>query len=94
MKGRFGDITWIEAYPRTGRLHQIRLHLRTIGHPLLYDSAYGIDGWKSVDHPTISINRTPLHARLLRFEHPFTKVAVELNCPLDDDMRRIINALK
>ena len=91
---RFQDICWMEAYPRTGRLHQIRVHLRAIGHPLIHDSAYGTEGWKSKEFPDLKLTRTPLHARFLRFIHPFTEKPVELSCPLDDDMRTLLNIMR
>ncbi len=94
VKERYGDISWIEAYPHTGRLHQIRIHLRALGHPLLADEDYGIENWKSTRFPELKVDRMPLHARLLEFTHPVTGKAVEISCPLDDELRTLFNTLK
>lgn len=91
---RFADIAWLEARPRTGRLHQIRVHCQVLGHPLLADEQYGITGWRSEAYPELAVPRMPLHARFLRFQHPFTRAAVEISCPIDDELRAMLNALK
>lgn len=94
VKERYDDIAWIEAYPHTGRLHQIRIHLRALGHPLLCDEDYGIENWKSKRFPELKLSRMPLHARHLQFTHPFTEKEVEISCPLDDELRTLFNTLK
>ena len=58
----------IECYPKTGRTHQIRVHLCEMGHPLLGDNQYGGGGCSSGPIPRIL-----LHAESLEFFHPFTK---------------------
>jgi len=92
--GRYGDIMWVEAKPKTGRLHQIRVHLKALGHPLLYDEDYGLYGWKSACFPSISLTRMPLHARFLKFRHPFTEKEIEITCPMDEELRYLFNTLK
>lgn len=94
VKEVFGDIAWIEAHPHTGRLHQIRIHLRTLGVPLLWDQAYWNEGWKSTAHPDLGEGVLPLHARSLKFVHPFTEKAVSIECPMDPAMRDLLNRLK
>ena len=91
---RFGDIAWLEARPRTGRLHQIRVHARVLGHPLLADDQYGITGWKSAAHPELEVMRMPLHARILRLRHPGTGAELEISSPLEPDMRTLLTTLK
>ena len=64
----------------TGRTHQIRVHLRAIGHPVVGDRAY--DGHR----PGIELERPFLHACTLRFRHPVTNERVELESPLATDL--------
>ena len=94
LKEAFGDVAWIEAHPHTGRLHQIRLHLKSLGHPILWDAAYWDDTWRSAAHPDLGDGALPLHARSLRFTHPFTDALVEIECPMEPAMRELLNRLK
>jgi 23S rRNA pseudouridine1911/1915/1917 synthase len=64
----------------TGRTHQIRVHLRAIGHPVCGDPQYGTPG-------LLGLERQFLHATRLSFEHPFTGVPVEVDSPLPADLR-------
>jgi RluA family pseudouridine synthase len=82
---------WIEAHPFTGRLHQIRVHLKALGHPLLYDSQYGFEGIDAEKTVGFKILRTPLHARRLSFVHPFSKAEVNIEAPIENDMRALVN---
>lgn len=83
---RFKQATWIEARPRTGRTHQIRVHLSYLGHPVLGDHFYG--GAASV------IDRHALHAKFLEFVHPSTRKRVSFVSELPDDMRRLLVVLR
>ncbi|HSE06608.1 MAG TPA: RluA family pseudouridine synthase [Methylomirabilota bacterium] len=74
------DATLVEARPRTGRMHQIRVHLASIGHPVLGDSSYGADP----ADPTLG--RPLLHAAVLGFAHPTTGEYTEFRAPLAADM--------
>lgn len=94
LKEKFGDIAWIEARPHTGRLHQIRIHLRVLGFPILWDEAYWDANWKSFAHPNLTPRRLPLHARSLEFTHPFTGAKIAIECPIPEDMRSLLNELK
>ena len=68
----------------TGRTHQIRVHLRAIGHPVVGDRAY--DGGR----PGIELERPFLHACELRFRHPVTNERIELESPLPNDLASIL----
>lgn len=94
VRERYGDIAWVEAKPHTGRLHQIRLHLRVLGTPILWDHAYWNPGWKSVSFPDLAERGLPLHARALKFRHPFTSAEVSIECPMEPQMRDLLNLLK
>ncbi|MGN1400457.1 MAG: RluA family pseudouridine synthase [Bacillus sp. (in: firmicutes)] len=69
------NLTWLECHLDTGRTHQIRVHLSHIGHPLAGDTLYG---GKNV------FDRQALHARKIRFTHPFTDEIVDVTAPYLD----------
>ena len=84
---RYPGYTHVECRLETGRTHQIRVHLASIGHPLLGDTVYG------AKKPVPGLAGQCLHARRLRFVHPATGEPVELECPLpawfQDVLRKI-----
>ncbi len=86
VKKRFSKATWLEVKPRTGRTHQIRVHLSHLGHPVLGDSLYGIKA--------IGIDRQALHASELGFTHPKTKEKLHFESPLPTDIRSLIRHLE
>jgi len=80
--GKRKDFTMIEATPVTGRTNQIRIHLKSIGHPLVGESIYAFR--KDFD---LKFKRAALHASYLRFTHPITKEVMEFKSPLPEDMK-------
>ena len=84
---RFGQFTLLEVRPKTGRQHQIRVHLKWIGHPLAFDPDYG----EKV--PNI-IARTPLHATSIRVPHPSRKGSLSVEAPLPEDFEQVLNRLR
>jgi 23S rRNA pseudouridine1911/1915/1917 synthase len=76
----------------TGRTHQIRVHMKHIGHPLLGDGMYGPDE-RSLEQ-SLGIDRQALHAEQLGFAHPRSGERVRYIAPLPGDMRRWIERLK
>jgi 23S rRNA pseudouridine1911/1915/1917 synthase len=88
----------VSLRPRTGRTHQIRVHLAAIGHPLLVDPLYGARaGWRLVDPkggPPGKLSRTPLHAARIALPHPRTGERVEASAPLFSDQRRALEVLR
>ena len=101
---RFRGFSYVRLLPRTGRTHQLRVHLRHIGHPIVADRLYGghaelrlselaphltNDG----DDVTL-IQRQALHAARLVIRHPVTEQPLEFSAPLPEDMQRTLEALR
>ena len=80
---RLDRSTFLEARPRTGRTHQIRVHLQAIGHPILGDRAYGGGG---DDASALGLDRPFLHAWRLAFVHPRSGERIEAEAPLPRDL--------
>jgi 23S rRNA pseudouridine1911/1915/1917 synthase len=79
-----GRFTLLEARLETGRTHQIRVHLESVGHPVVGDRVYG-------RRPeSLGLERQFLHAARLAFPHPETGAPVEVESPLPDDLRRAL----
>lgn len=70
----------VEARPKTGRTHQVRVHLSALGHPLLGDVLYGAQA-------TDWISRPALHAASLTFDHPITAERLTFTAPAPDDFQ-------
>lgn len=85
--GRYPGYTHVQCRLETGRTHQIRVHLASIGHPLLGDVVYG--GRK----PWPGLAGQCLHARKLKFVHPTTGELVELECPLPDWFEKVLRQI-
>jgi 23S rRNA pseudouridine1911/1915/1917 synthase len=75
--------TLLRVRLQTGRTHQIRAHLKAIGHPVLGDPEYGLPG-------RYGLRRQFLHAARLAFEHPVTGAAIDVASPLPDDLARAL----
>ena len=79
------DFAYLEAYPKTGRTHQIRVHLAKIGHPVLGDPLYS--------NPAKDAPRMMLHAWRLTFTHPKTNKSMTLTAPLPEDFQKALKKL-
>ncbi len=85
---RFGKLAaYVLLYPRTGRTHQLRVHLNSLGHPILGDQTYG--GKKVTSVAGIEVPRVMLHARTLGFRHPITGEFHEYTMPSPPDMTQV-----
>ena len=97
---KFGYVTFIECRLETGRTHQIRAHMKHIGHPLFGDETYGgteiLRGERSSSYKAFINNcfkicpRQALHAKTLGFVHPVTGKDMYFDSPLPDDMTQLL----
>ncbi len=88
-----GGVSRLEIGLETGRTHQIRVHMKAAGHPLVGDPTYGEARWKGLPgparRPLSTFPRPALHAWRLAFAHPTTGDPIEVTAPLPEDMRRL-----
>jgi 23S rRNA pseudouridine1911/1915/1917 synthase len=80
---RMKEFTYVEAYPKTGRTHQIRVHLAHIGHPIVGDETYGKRARKLAGRPL-------LHAFSINFSHPVKDGPVSVTAPVPADMEEFV----
>lgn len=81
-----GHLSLVEARPETGRLHQIRRHLKHISHPLIGDANYGKGKLNRELRAQFGIARLALHARSLELDHPQTGERLRCEAPLPPDL--------
>lgn len=84
---RFGDYTLLSLQLETGRTHQIRVHMKFIGHPLVGDPLYGRS-------KGIKMDGQALHAAVLGFVHPRSNEYLEFSAPLPEDMEQLLYMLR
>lgn len=110
VEERFKAMTLVRAFPRTGRTHQIRLHLAHIHCQVLCDKLYGgrsrltageLRTWSRVKSAAsefaddvVLLDRQALHAHRLSFEHPTTGEPMSFTAPLPDDMKNLLSILQ
>ena len=85
---RFGNYTYIECTLETGRTHQIRVHMASIGHPILGDTVYG------PARCPFRLQGQTLHAKILGFVHPSTGKYVEFDAPLPEYFTALLEKLR
>lgn len=96
-----GDFSLVECRPKTGRQHQIRVHLEAEGHPIVGDKLYGLPEEEAIrfyERQHISpeaqakllLPRHALHASWIRFIHPLTGLKMEFNAPLPEDLQSFL----
>ncbi len=100
VRKRFDIATFLEAELKTGRTHQIRVHFKALGHPLVGDTTYGFKrrkrSKKNKDFLSImekNISRQMLHSWKLCIRHPFSGKKFNFTAPLPDDMKQVLFSL-
>ncbi|OUP39615.1 RluA family pseudouridine synthase [Olsenella sp. An188] len=89
--GRRDDgYTLVECHLYTGRTHQIRVHMRHVGHPLVGDQLYG----RGDERQNLGLSRQFLHSWHIRFDHPATGETIELADRLPEDLLDVLESLK
>jgi tRNA pseudouridine65 synthase len=81
------------AEPVTGRLHQIRRHLKHLGHPLIGDVNYGSGELNRHYRATYALHRLALHAHRVELRHPLTRERLEVTAPIPDDLGHALEQL-
>ena len=98
---RFQGLAAVHVFPKTGRTHQIRVHLAHLGSPVFCDKLYsGRNSFNSATDaksswsPVVSINRQLLHAWRITFRHPETDAEIRVEAPLPADIRQMLEFLR
>jgi 23S rRNA pseudouridine1911/1915/1917 synthase len=97
VRERFPGATLLDVAPKTGRTHQIRVHLASLGHPIVGDAIYG-GRRRAATAPSgvilAACPRQALHAASLAFVHPATGERMTIEAPLPTDLSEVVEALR
>ncbi len=85
----FSDSTLVQASPKTGRTHQIRVHAASMGHAIVGDERYGLDEVNR-NFKARGYKRMFLHAETLQFKHPVTGVLIKVSAPLPQQLDNLL----
>lgn len=108
VQKRYRRFTTVDLLPRTGRTHQLRVHMMSIGHPIVGDRLYGGEWVSERDLASAAkegaagdggdaaplITHQALHAARLQFVHPIRETPLDFAAPLPENMRRIVDLLE
>lgn len=87
-------LSYVEAYPRTGRTHQLRAHFAAIGCPIVGDDLYGNSERNEKLRRELGVSRMLLHALAIEFAHPTTGESVRWEAPLPEDFESVLRRLR
>lgn len=87
------QVSLLELFPHTGRRHQLRRHLRWVGHPILGDRQYGFKGWNRKMQVSHGVENMFLHAYELQFQHPLRMEPMRALAPLPPHFQELLNKL-
>jgi 23S rRNA pseudouridine1911/1915/1917 synthase len=90
----FRGFALLEVKIKTGRTHQIRVHLSAVGHPVVGDDVYGESSFRQFARRYAPLNRYFLHAAALRLNHPTTGEPLEFHSPLPSELQKLLESLK
>lgn len=93
--GQYRHVSLVRLVLRTGRTHQIRVHMKHLGHPIVGDPVYSGPQWRGIPDKKLqktlsSLGRQALHAWKITFDHPRTGERTTIEAPLREDLRRVI----
>jgi 23S rRNA-/tRNA-specific pseudouridylate synthase len=96
---RFAEFTLLEVEIKTGRTHQIRVHLAHLKHPVVGDSTYDSGRANTIKHPPLraavaKLGRPFLHAARLSFAHPTSGERMEFNAPLPAELQAFLEMVR
>jgi 23S rRNA pseudouridine1911/1915/1917 synthase len=83
------DYTFVELHPKTGRTHQLRVHMKHMGNPIVGDHLYA--GRKIAKSDLKEFGRLMLHAKSIEFTHPITKKIMKLEAPLPEGLQSLLH---
>ncbi len=98
-----GKFTYVKLFPKTGRTHQLRVHMQHIGHPIVADKMYGgravlkrsdLEPNVPDENDGVLIRRQALHAYRLKFNHPETGKPLTFEAPLPEDFQKTLDVLR
>jgi 23S rRNA pseudouridine1911/1915/1917 synthase len=93
IEGAWGKFSLLEVTIETGRTHQIRVHLASLGHPVAGDTLYGAP--RNLGYgETVSLGRNFLHASAIQFEHPTTRKMLAFRRPLPGDLQKFFRRME
>jgi len=97
IEGAYGKFSLLEVGIETGRTHQIRVHLSSLGHPIVGDTLYGAPGqllsYGGTGSKPASLERNFLHASAIQFQHPISNRPLAFQQPLPDELREFLRQI-
>src|SRR3954469_2541712 len=93
LTGISRNYSWVEAWPLTGRAHQVRRHLKHLNHPIIGDVRYGKSEHNRLFRRRFGLERMALHAERVSFPHPLHGTPLEVSAPVPAELARVLAEL-